>query len=394
MKIQRNSCNIIYSEKEAINKQAKYVLAVDSDLVNFIISYIEPLNDEDREQLIIEEVDARCMDFHEDKYIVRHELIEKINDSEKVIIYFLNIEELEQRYGRDIFKNYKIIAILPSFFIARYNKQYTDFVAIDISDSYFYVSTYKNKKLVKLEKFAMFDTSFECLEFLTDNYVGENIVISGQSEMKSELLARIFETGELASNILDFQLKEINYKDKINFLPKIYYSKLQRLKEDYFIHICILIIIFFTLVAKLFLMHLSSNYEKELAELEHQNSIVAKEINEIKFENEELKSQLKLRNTSINKTTKLSLLMEELYNFIPAGVFINKITYLEEEGSLKLEGSALDIKDTRYIINSFKNSQYFDVKDFTSIEKKENENYNFILVLNLKKIGDANENWF
>lgn len=79
----------------------------------------------------------RCMDFHEDKYIVRHELIEKINDSEKVIIYFLNIEELEQRYGRDIFKNYKIIAILPSFFIARYNKQYTDFVAIDISDSYF-----------------------------------------------------------------------------------------------------------------------------------------------------------------------------------------------------------------------------------------------------------------
>lgn len=120
--------------------------------------------------------------------------------------------------------------------------------------------------------------------------------------------------------------------------------------------------------------------------MKHQNSIVAKEINEIKLENEELKSQLKLRNTSINKTTKLSLLMEELYNFIPAGVFINKITYLEEEGSLKLEGSALDIKDTRYIINSFKNSQYFDVKDFTSIEKKENENYNFILILNLKKI--------
>lgn len=63
MKIQRNSCNIIYSEKEAINKQAKYVLVVDSDLVNFIISYIEPLNDEDREQLIIEEVDAKMHGF-------------------------------------------------------------------------------------------------------------------------------------------------------------------------------------------------------------------------------------------------------------------------------------------------------------------------------------------
>ena len=371
----------------------KIVLSLDNKYFDFIISYIDIIDEEDRKNLVFQEIDRHCKDFRESDYIVRYEVLEKNFDTEKIVIYYLKKDGLYKKFPEEDFKSGNVLCIIPSFFICRNFTEKTDFINIDIGEDYLVVSTYKNKKIKKIEKINLKETISHNYDYLVENFLqneDDTVLVTGVGELRNPLMQKIFEKNEYKSNVIDYRIEKSLLLDKLNFLPDEYRKKIDKFLSEKMYLLFLLILIIFTLVAYVLILKIMYGYDKKLKEIEYKNSLIAKEIKDVKDEIKTLEEVISQRDLSINKTDKLSEMLEDIYNYMPDSTYVNTIKYDEEKNNLVVEGStdsSLKISD---LIYSFENSKIFTVSDYESITKSVGENYHFIINLKLKR---EDEKW-
>ena len=371
----------------------KIVLSLDNKYFDFIINYIDIIDEEDRKNLVFQEIDRHCKDFRESDYIVRYEVLEKNFDTEKIVIYYLKKDGLYKKFPEEDFKSGNVLCIIPSFFICRNFTEKTDFINIDIGEDYLVVSTYKNKKIKKIEKINLKETISHNYDYLVENFLqneDDTVLVTGVGELRNPLMQKIFEKNEYKSNVIDYRIEKSLLLDKLNFLPDEYRKKIDKFLSEKMYLLFLLILIIFTLVAYVLILKIMYGYDKKLKEIEYKNSLIAKEIKDVKDEIKTLEEVISQRDLSINKTDKLSEMLEDIYNYMPDSTYVNTIKYDEEKNNLVVEGStdsSLKISD---LIYSFENSKIFTVSDYESITKSVGENYHFIINLKLKR---EDEKW-
>ncbi len=366
----------------------KIVLSLDNKYFDFIISYIDIIDEEDRKNLVFQEIDRHCKDFRESDYIVRYEVLEKNFDTEKIVIYYLKKDGLYKKFPEEDFKSGNVLCIIPSFFICRNFTEKTDFINIDIGEDYLVVSTYKNKKIKKIEKINLKETISQNYDYLVENFLqneDDTVLVTGVGELRNPLMQKIFEKNEYKSNVIDYRIEKSLLLDKLNFLPDEYRKKIDKFLSEKMYLLFLLILIIFTLVAYVLILKIMDGYDKKLKEIEYKNSLIAKEIKDVKDEIKTLEEVISQRDLSINKTDKLSEMLEDIYNYMPDSTYVNTIKYDEEKNNLIIEGSTDSSVKISDLIYSFENSKIFTVSDYESITKSVGENYHFIINLKLKR---------
>ena len=366
----------------------KIVLSLDNKYFDFIISYIDIIDEEDRKNLVFQEIDRHCKDFRESDYIVRYEVLEKNFDTEKVVIYYLKKDGLYKKFPEEDFKSGNVLCIIPSFFICRNFTEKTDFINIDIGEDYLVVSTYKNKKIKKIKKINLKETISQNYDYLVENFLqneDDTVLVTGVGELRNPLMQKIFEKNEYKSNVIDYRIEKSLLLDKLNFLPDEYRKKIDKFLSEKMYLLFLLILIIFTLVAYVLILKIMDGYDKKLKEIEYKNSLIAKEIKDVKDEIKTLEEVISQRDLSINKTDKLSEMLEDIYNYMPDSTYVNTIKYDEEKNNLIIEGSTDSSVKISDLIYSFENSKIFTVSDYESITKSVGENYHFIINLKLKR---------
>lgn len=366
----------------------KIVLSLDNKYFDFIITYIDIIDEEDRKNLVFQEIDRHCKDFRESDYIVRYEVLEKNFDTEKIVIYYLKKDGLYKKFPEEDFKSGNVLCIIPSFFICRNFTEKTDFINIDIGEDYLVVSTYKNKKIKKIEKINLKETISQNYDYLVENFLqneDDTVLVTGVGELRNPLMQKIFEKNEYKSSVIDYRIEKSLLLDKLNFLPDEYRKKIDKFLSEKMYLLFLLILIIFTLVAYILILKIMDGYDKKLQEIEYKNSLIAKEIKDVKDEIKTLEEVISQRDLSINKTDKLSEMLEDIYNYMPDSTYVNTIKYDEEKNNLVIEGSTDSSVKISDLIYSFENSKIFTVSDYESITKSVGENYHFIINLKLKR---------
>lgn len=349
---------------------------------------IESINEDDRYDLIIEELYQNVENFSEDDYCIQFEILNKSKISEEVQVYIIKNEDIVANTDVKELKNGKIISIIPTFLICRNIKDISEYINIDFSLEKIFISFYKDNKLVVINTQEIESVDDVCT-FIENTYNDKLIILTGNETFKTEVYKRLYNK----LNIKNYMPDKISYMRNLNFIPDQYKNLLHNFLNNKIFILFILVLIILTIFARFILIYMQEQKNDELYSIEYKNTALAKEIKE----NRELLTERKKNITNVNKyiknKVKLSFILDELNMYMGKNTYIEKIYWNEENVGFAIDGVFFDIKDLINLIDNLNQSKVFKVRTYKDIHLNKTDSikkYKFKIILDMKEV-DSNE---
>lgn len=349
---------------------------------------IEAINEDDRYDLIIEELYQNIENFSEDDYLIQFEVLNKSKISEEVQVYIIKNEDVISNIDIKELKNGKIISIIPSFLICRNIKDSSEYINIDFSLEKIFISFYKENKLIAINTQEIESVDDVCT-FIENTYNDKLIILTGNETFKIEVYKRLSDK----LNIKNYLPDRVSYIKNLNFIPNQYKNLLHNFLNNRIFVLFILVLIILTIFARFILIYMQEQKNDDLYSIEYKNTALAKEIKE----NRNLLTERKKNITNVNKyirnKVKLSLILDELNMYMGKNTYIEKIYWNEESMGLSIDGVFFDINDLTDLIYNLNQSKIFKVRNYKDIHLNKTDGirkYKFKIILDMKEV-DNNE---
>lgn len=378
------------------NSKKNSVLCLDNHFFHiFYVDVENILNEEDRIEKIQAKLEIIFPKYEAEFFILKYELLKKEKGKEYLVVYLLNLEELNNHIIIDNMKDYNFVAIIPSFFICREAKDLKNFFNFDVSKQNLIVSEYMNNNIKEITSFKISNFDFEFDNEKIEDNNSYDIINTYLKNISSD--TPILFTGENIDfanleiqdkNYSFFACEKLNFSKYPNFLPDNLKNKFSLYYINTLYFSIILITTIITLISSIIIFYNINKYEDEIeilntTQLKLEDEIIKmnEEMVEIEKEKDELQ---KLLDSEDLNNFKISSFLKKISSLCPEGIKINSIEY-DDKKNFNIEGSSLKMDS---IVNFFKNLsevEEFKILNYDYILKNKN---NIDFKLEIKFLGE------
>lgn len=375
---------IYINDIERLDKSQKVVLCLESKFFNiFKIELDNVLNVEDRMEKIEDRLEIIFSQYTLNEYILEYEILETKKKKETLIVYLLDISKLEKNIIIDDIQKYKILSFFPAFFKCREYTENGNFYNFDIDNEVMVISKYTSGKIENIEIFSLGRQAIENLYNvnLNNNEISDSTISIIDTYLENiEINYDVIFTGKNIKledlytekkNISFFNIKNLEYRKYLNFLPKDIKKKyyFYYINEFYLLTILILTIILF--ISTFFINYKIGKKEEYIINLQYNSSNLEENISNLRKEMEEIEENIEILKEKLEKVEyvdfKINLLLYDISALSPNEISIETIEY-DDKKILNIIGKA---KNKASIIKFIENIS--SVKNFKML------NWDYIL---------------
>lgn len=349
---------------------------------SFIMEVENIINEEDRIEKIEDRLEGIFTEYDSSKYLLRYEKIKENKKGEKLVVYLLDLDLLEENsIIESMSKNYKkFISIVPSFLICREFKQSSNFFNFDVSEKNIVISKYTSNILEDISFYQLLTSSNK--ENFEEGY--SNIINTYLDSIDTTY--DIVFTGEKINNhslmlenrsFYNFETEKFSLNSSPNFLPDnlknlyIYFYSNQK-------NILILFIFsLFLLISSVFLNYKINEINNIFVDIQIKNSNLEDKIINIREEISEIEKSKIFLEKEVQKNKINNLKLNFLLDFLSGICEEIKIKSLESDKNsiINIVGTSYESKNIIKFLKKIEESKSFELI-----------NYDYIMTMNKNNI--------
>ncbi len=364
----------ILTSLKNINSKKKSILCLENYFFHsFIIKVENVINEEDRIEKIEDRLEGIFSDYDNSKYLLRYEKLEESKKDEKLGVYLLDLDLLEENFIIDDKNKNKFISVIPSFLKCREFTENENYFNFDISKKAITVSKYILGKLENISTYVIEEKNFEeSYSEIINTYISSidnsyAIVFTGEKINKNALIDK-------NKKIYDFDLEKFSLDKSPNFLPedlKNIYTYFYNNSKNLLI---LFILSLFLLVIGIFLNYKINSLENIFVNIQIKNSNIKDEITDVREKMAEIEKSKLYLEKELEKNKNNNLKLNFLLNFLAKISEDIKIKSIERDKNsiINIVGMSYESEKVIEFLNKIEQSEFFELVNYDYIINTEN----------------------